>query len=279
MLRTQALLGAALLCAASATAVAAQDWRDFASSRVRTQERSLDVEVRYGAGRVQLRPATGSVLYRVQLRYDADTFTPVASYRSGRLEVGVDGRGNSIDLKGDSQGALDLELARGVPIDLDLEMGAVRSELELGGLSLTTLDLKTGASETVVRVGEPNPVEAGSVSVQVGAADFRFEGMGNLNAERMEVHAGIGDVTLDLDGRWRRDARLSVEMGLGSLELRIPPGLGVEIEQDSFLTGMDAESLERRDGRWVTPDFDRAERRIRISIEAAFGRIRVVPTR
>ncbi|MEZ4417876.1 MAG: LiaF-related protein [Gemmatimonadota bacterium] len=274
--RLGAIVRLAVVLSFAATPLHAQDWRDFASSRRRTDEQELRVKVRYGAGRIRLSPAQGSLLYRMQLRYDADHFTPVADYRRGDLEVGIDsGRGN-VELKGRSQGSLDLELTREVPLALDLEMGAVRSEIELGGLRLTRLDLKTGASETTLSVSEPNPLDASTISVQVGAADFVMEDIGNLNAERVEIHAGVGDVTVDFGGQWRKDARVSVEMGLGGLELRLPPDLGVEILQDSFLTALDAEDLERRGSRYVTPGFDRAERHVRIEIEAAFGRIRVV---
>ena len=63
---------------------------------------------------------------------------------------------------------MDLELAGSVPMDLDLEFGPVSAELELGGLSLTNLSIRTGASELVLEVSRPNPSE-------MTQAEFRWE--------------------------------------------------------------------------------------------------------
>ena len=83
------------------------------------------------------------------------------------------------------------KLARGVPMDLDLEFGAVKADIDLAGLALTDLDLSTGASESRVTISEPNPVHMGTASFQAGAAEFRATQLGNLNAERIEVDAGV----------------------------------------------------------------------------------------
>ena len=55
------------------------------------------------------------------------------------------------------RGQLDLTLSGQVPMDLELEFGAVQANLDLGGLRLRSLDLSTGASEAELRVSAPNP--------------------------------------------------------------------------------------------------------------------------
>ncbi len=271
-----------LCLAALAGPLQAQDWRDVAQARQRLEERDLEVRVRYGAGRVSVRPARDGQLFHAQLHYDAEKFQPILDYERGALEVGIQGlrdRGN-IELRGRNEGKLDLTLSTESDLDLTFEMGAVRSDIELGGLRIERLELQTGASETQLRVSAPNPLDAERVSIQVGAADFDMEGLGNLNAREIEIHAGVGDVRIDLGGEWRQSADLQVEMGLGSLELRLPgQDVGVEILQDSFLTALDAKGLERRGGRYLTPGFERASRKVRVEIDAAFGKIRVIPAR
>jgi len=270
-----------LFFAAAALPLQAQDWRDIARTRQLVEEEDLAVHVRYGAGKIQIRPSNNGQLFHLRLHYDAEKFRPVADYERGTLTAGIQGlrERDNIEIRGRTEGNLELELSPEVALDLTLEMGAVRSEIELGGLRIEAIDLRTGASETRLHVSSPNPIDAESVSIQVGAADFIMDGLGNLNAENIEIHAGIGDVRVDLSGEWRNDADLKVEMGLGSLEFRLPEGVGVEIEQDSFLTTLDAEGMERRGGRYLTPGFERASRKVRIEIDAAFGKIRVLPPR
>lgn len=255
----------------------AQSWRTVTKSRQIGGEERLDARIKYGAGTLRVRAGDPGVLYHLQLRYDEESFEPVAEYDAGRLTVGVEGRRRNIHIGEDrSGGEMTLLLARGIPTDLDLEFGASRADIDLGGLSLTDLDLETGASEVRLDVSRPNPVSMRRASLEVGAAEFTARRLGNLDAEHIEVSAGVGEVVLELTGAWRRDAYVQVDMGLGSLELRVPRGLGVKLEKSSFLTSLDSEGLIKRGDAWYSPDWEEAERRISIDVEAAFGSVRVV---
>jgi hypothetical protein len=256
-----------------------QSWRDVSMSRQASGEDELDVEVVYGAGRFKVRAAEGRHLYRMQLRYDEDMFEPDVEYDHGRLHLGVDhigmGRSRRSD-RGGNGGEMDLELGRGIPMHLDLAFGAVRAELDLGGLSLLDLDLSTGASESTVDVSEPNPVPMRVANFEVGAADFEARDLGNLNARRIDVSAGVGEVTLWFTGEWRQDARASLKIGLGSLELHFPEGLGVRINKNSFLTSFDSQGLVKRGDSYYSLNWDDADRKVSIDLDAAFGSVRVL---
>ncbi len=257
--------------------VAGQSWRTVTTSRQLTAEEEVFVDVEYGVGRFAVRPGETGSLYRMELRYDEEVFEPVSEYRGNRLTVGVETIGKGISIgKGDRSGQLDLELATEVPLHLNLEFGAVRADLDLGGIALLDLDLTTGASDSRVDVSEPNPVQMDEASFEVGAASFAANNLGNLNAERIAVNAGVGDIILDFTGDWRRDADVAVHLGLGSVELRFPRGLGVRLIRDTFLTSLDAPGLVRRDGDYYSADWESADRRVTLEIEAKFGSIDVV---
>lgn len=274
--RAAATVGVALAVLLAAEGVAAQSWRDVTMSRQLENTDPVTVDVRYGAGTFRLSSTDERLLYRMTLRYDEEAFEPLAEYDGDRLRLGVEtvGRGFHMGRNRD-EGSMELQLGRGVPMDLDLEFGAVKAEVDLGGLALRELDLATGASEAAIEVSEPNPARMGRGSFEVGAADFTLRGVGNLGADRIEVHAGVGSVTLSLDGQWRSDARVSIDMGLGSLELRIPEGLGVQIRKNSFLTSFDSQELVRRGEAYYSLDWEHAERKITIDLDAAFGSVRV----
>lgn len=277
MRTTKRVVGAALAAVAlSATGLQAQNWKTVTMSRQFEDTEELRVDVEYGAGRFSVRSVDEGLLYRMNLRYDEDSFEPVADLSGDRLRLGLESLGGSIRLKGRTSGELDLELARGVPMDLDLEFGAVQADIDLGGLWLTDLELSTGASESTVDISEPNPGRMGSASFEVGAAEFTIRHLGNLNAEVIEVDAGVGSIVLGLDGRWERDTRLDIDMGLGSLELRVPEGLGIQLRKNSFLTALDSEGLIKHGDVYESLDFDSAERRVVIDLDAAFGSVSVV---
>jgi hypothetical protein len=90
------------------------------------------------------------------------------------------------------------------------------------------------------------------------------------------VDAGVGNVVLGFQGDWQGDAEVSVEMGLGALELRFPEGLGVRLVKDTFLTSLDSEGLVKRGDSYYSLDWEEAENQITVTVDAAFGSINVV---
>ena len=259
--------------------LSAQSWRDVTMSRQLERQDHVRVHVEYGAGHLNIGSTDEGLLYRMDLHYDEDTFEPVAEVSGNRVNLGVESIRRNINVRGGDTGEMALELARGVPMELRLDFGAVRADLDLGGLALTDLELRTGASESVVDVSEPNPSEMETASFEVGAAEFTIYNLGNLNAEEIEVDAGVGSLTLDFGGRWERDGYVEIDMGLGALELRVPEGLGIRLRKESFLTALDSEGLVKRGDVYESVDWDEADRRVTIELDAAFGRVDVVWTR
>lgn len=265
-----------LLSAFAAPTLQAQNMRTVTMSRQLEDDQEVSVDVEYGAGHFTVRSVGEGLLYRMNLRYDEDRYAPIAEYSNHRLEVGLESTRRGRLHRDSEAGELELELARGVPIDLDLQFGAVRADIDLGGLMLTDLELSTGASESTVDISEPNRGRMESASFEVGAADFELHNLGNLNAERIDFDAGVGSITIGLEGQWQRDARLAIDMGLGALELRVPEGLGLRLNKDSFLTTLDSEGLVKRGDTYESLNWGEADRRITVDLDAAFGSVEVV---
>lgn len=261
------------ISAALATPAAAQDWRSITTFRQLADEEMLRVDVEYGAGRFEVGPGPGNLLYRANLRYDADVFRPITSYGNGRLRLGFEG--GSIRGRNLKAGHLQLLLGQRVPLDLSLKFGAAEADLELGGLRIREAQISTGASRTDVAFSQPNPEVCRSLRLEVGAAQFQARGIGNLNAERMTVSGGVGEVTLDFTGRWRTNLTADIDMGLGALNIRVPRGLGVRVRKSGILASFDSQGLVKRGDVYFSEDWDRADHRLTINIDAALGAIRL----
>ncbi len=266
----------AVLLVLLAVPALAQDWQTISRSRAIAGERSLRVDVGYGAGRLTLAPAQPGVLYRTSMRFDADAFKPVMSYNNDRLRVGIESvEGGSIRGRNMRNGSLDLALSTEVPIDLELKFGAAEASLDLGGIRLNKAEISTGASKTTLTVSRPNPGICESFEIEVGAAQFEATGLGNLRARRLRMSGGVGEVTLDFTGEWQADMSAEIEMGLGSLTIRVPRGLGLRVQKDGLLAGFDSQGLIKRGDVYFSEDWDRATRRLTIKLDAALGAIRV----
>lgn len=250
----------------------AQDWRTISSSRMLGDEDALRVSVKYGAGEMAVEPGDQDLLYRLSLRFDADVFQPIHEYREGKLKVGVEGGGKASIRDG---GRLRLVFGTSVPMDLDLSFGAAAAEMELGGMRIRSATIQTGASDAKLNFSRPNPERMNTLTVEAGAAALRARGLGNANVERITFSGGVGDVDLDFSGAWRGDTNVKVDLGLGSLTLRVPRGIGVRVDRSTFLVGFDSEGLIKRGRSYFSPDWEDAEHRLTVEVNGAFGAITI----
>lgn len=254
---------------------AAQDWRNVTSFRQRADESRLDVHVRYGAGMLTIAPGGTGELYRADIRYDSDVFDPVTEYSGGRLEVGVEGRGENLNIRNTESGELRLALSPDIPLDLGLEFGAVEANLELGGLRVARAEIETGASDTKILFSEQNLISCDLLRIQMGAASLEARGLANADCGRVRAEGGVGDLTLDFSGDWRRDLDAEVTIALGSLTLRVPENIGVRVQKDTFLADFNGSRFHKNDGIHYSDNWDRAEHHLTVRVNGAFGTINV----
>ncbi len=244
-----------------------------------TDEKRVSIE--FSAGRLAIRPIDEGLLYRLRLRYNEDYFEPVTDLSGNRLHLGVERirKGFRGIFNWNSSGGgneFDLELTREVPMDLHINFGAGSAELDLGGLALTGLEFNTGASESRIKVSAPNREQILKAQFNVGAADFQLEQLGNLNAEDIEINAGMGSFEISLDGSWQRDALISIDMGVGSLELHVPEDLGFQLRKNSFLTSLDGvRNLVKEGNAYYSLNWDEADRNVTVDLDGALGSVTV----
>jgi hypothetical protein len=242
-----------------------------------TDEKRVSIE--FSAGRLAIRSIDEGLLYRLKLRYKKDYFEPVTDLSGNRLHLGVERirKGFRGIFNWNSSGGgneFDLELTREVPMDLHINFGAGSAELDLGGLALTGLEFNTGASESRIKVSAPNREQILKAQFNVGAADFQLEQLGNLNAEDIEINAGMGSFEISLDGSWQRDALISIDMGVGSLELHVPEDLGFQLLKNSFLTSLDGvRNLVKEGNAYYSLNWDEADRNVTVDLDGALGSV------
>jgi len=275
------------LLAWHAPIVRGQAWRTVTASRQRASADSLRVRVYFGAGTFNLAAATTPVLYDVDMRYDAGRVRPVHNYdaATGTLTIRSDsaiGHPFSLDLKrarlningpGDDRNGTDLTvgLSRGVPLDLSLALGACDATLDLSTLSVRRLQLETGASQTTVTFGTPNPIAMSSLDLDIGAAGLTVNSLGNAHASTVRVSTGVGGAELDLAGTWTGTMNLVVTAALGGVTLHVPGDVGIEARISKTLGNLDAPDLTERDGVYHSANWATAARKVVIDATATLA--------
>jgi hypothetical protein len=245
----------------------ARQLRDSAPQRVRVQ---------VPVGTIRIGAAPAPLLYTMTLRYDERRGRAMHRYDDSAhtLRIGVpEQRVAASTGDGDDASELRLGLSPRVPLDLDIAVGAAEATLDLGGLAVTDLRLRTGASASTLRWDAPNAARMRELEVQAGAAGLKAVNLANANAAEVRVHGGVCDVDLDLAGAPAGDMSVVAQVGLGHLSVRIPPGVAARVEVDKFLASIDAANMERRGRAYYTAGYDAAPRKINVRAKIGVGTV------
>jgi hypothetical protein len=254
--------------------------RPFATFRQMHGETRLAARLEYAAGSLRVAPGRPGDLYRMDLSYDDDRYVPLSDFDalSGSVVLGLKPAGEGgvrVVSRQQLNQVAAVTLSPRVDLALDLTLGAVEADVELGGLRITNLDLKTGASRAVVRFSHPNAARCARARISAGAADVSVRGLGNSRCDEIEFEGGLGKVMLDFAGTWSSSARVEVRMAVGELTLRLPRGVGVKISMDKFLSSFKPAGLVRRGDAFQSSNYDRTQRRLDIDLTTAVGGVNV----
>jgi len=274
--RTIFVLGC--LCTLAQTSLHGQSFRTVSATRVASGETSLNVRIEFAAGKLHLKPGDGRMLYQGEIYYDDDRFDSNTDYDPDRrmLDFGLDTRDGGMRLGSlETPQRMDLALSPHIPTRLTIELGAVEASIELGGMTISAVDLTIGAAKAHLSFSEPNRGDCRTLDLTVAAAEFHAERLANSRCETISFEGGVGDITLDFTGDWvhgvTREAE--IELGLGQLTLRLPRSLGVAIEVDRFLASFDRAGFRKSGSRYVSEGYEAASKKLVVSIKAVLGDI------
>lgn len=266
-----------MVCAADA---AAQSMRPFSTFRQWHGETRLAARLEYAAGALRVGAGRSDELYRMDVSYDEDRFVPVSDFDAsgGAVTLGVaaEGRGGvRVISQNQLRQTAAVVFSPKADLALDVELGAVDGDLDLGGLRVSDLDVSAGASRATVRFSTPNGTRCRAANLRAGAAQLSVLGLGNSRCDRIAFEGGVGKVTLDFGGAWTSNSKVEVNMALGELTLRLPREVGVSVTLDRFLSSFEPEGLELRGSSYLSPGYEQAARHLDIDISTAGGAVKV----
>jgi N-terminal domain of toast_rack, DUF2154/Domain of unknown function (DUF5668) len=193
----------------------------------------VQVRIQMPAGELEL-SGGASKLMEADFNYDEAEGKPGISYHvsgsTGQLDITQPGKKFHM---GPTHNNWDLRFAKDIPLELKLEMGAGRSELKVGGLSLTRLEINMGAGQvTTDLTGDWKKDLDAEIHGGVGHALIRLPMDVGV---RVHATGGIGSISADglkregdeyvneLYGKSPVSLRLDVSGGIGNIELRPTP--------------------------------------------------------
>ena len=147
----------------------------------------------------------------------------------------------------------ELRFGKQRPFALTIETGASDFDLDLGGIPLTRLVVKQGAGKFELNFSQANPEPMELLDVSTGAAGIELENLANANFSEMRLSGGAAGYELDFGGTLSRDAEVSIETGLSSVEVSVPGSTATRVTAETTLGSVDVgDGFTKREGAFST---------------------------
>jgi len=198
------------------------------------------VTLDFGAGELSLAPGAQSSLVEGKATYNVSDLKPKVTVdgsdvliETGNWEI------NSIPKFGnDLKNEWDLKLGD-APMDLAINAGAYKGELDLGGLAIQSLHISDGAADVRLDFSSPNRVDMDALRYTTGASHVELSGLANANFEDLVFKGGAGSYQFDFSGELKRDATVTIDAGFSGLTIIVPEGVSTRLFVDSGLSNVD----------------------------------------
>jgi len=198
---------------------------------------TMNLSLGFGAGTLDLHPGANAVVSGTA-KYNIADFKPIVTVNgsTARVEQGNWHLKGIPDLS-NIKNTWDLSLGK-QPLNLSIEAGAYHAEYQFGGLALTNLTVKDGASDVKLDFDSPNLSEMSLLSYETGASNVSLTGLGNANFSSLLFHSGAGNFTLDFTGSLKQDGSVNIETGVSNTTLVIPTGVPAQLTVEGGLSNV-----------------------------------------
>ena len=238
---------------------------------------SCDVDLVFGAGKLEVEAGVSDKLLDGVFRYNVEHWAPEVTAEGDALTVRQGGEEQKWGVpSGSVRNQWELAFSPSLPLALNVKAGAGDGRLDLTDLQVTDLDVDLGAGNFVLRFDEPSPMSMDRLTVDAGASKMEVVGVGNASPEVFRVQGGVGDMSVDLTGAWRRSADLTIRAGAGTLRLTLPSDVGVKVETRGGLTNVEAYGLRQMGGTYTNDAYGESDLELTISILTGVGNVRLM---
>ncbi len=211
---------------------------------------SVAVEIEMGAGELDVTSGADDLL-DAAFTLNVPDWEPEVDYAvrngNGRLTI-KQPSADTMNIPTNVRYEWDIQLNDEVPLDLQINVGASAGMIDLSGLNLQSLDLRSGAGDVSVRLGD--------TALKTAVVD-----------------AGVGRLVLDLSGEWQHDAAIDVNTGIGDLTVRVPRDVDVEINTDLGIGDLEADGFSQRGGAYVHNAKGGSDVTLLLDIDGGIGQI------
>jgi hypothetical protein len=252
-------------------------------------ERELKVTISAGFGHVALARGSSSTILNAEVETDrenepAGLFGYAVRDRVGYVTVNgtADEKNRShkhnVNFEGFNSENWKIRLTDAVPISFDISLGLGKGEFDFTGLLVKDLKLSAGASSAWVTFDKPNKSVIEDLTIESGLSKFHADGLCNANFNHMKFEGGVGSYSLDFGGTLSKEVDVDIDVGLGSLVVKIPEDIGARIiYEKSWIAhiDLDRDFTEEQENNYFSSNYHTAAGKMNIKIDAGLGSVKI----
>ncbi|WP_233436365.1 LiaF domain-containing protein [Lysinibacillus capsici] len=111
------------------------------------------------------------------------------------------------------------------------------------------------------------------LNVETGASLANLDLQG-LQLEKLDIEAGVGDLTVNLGGDWKKSFTTTIETGVGQTTVILPSKVGVKLTTEKGIGSSNVEGLiSKGNGVYVNEAYDKADVVLEVNSELGIGEI------
>jgi hypothetical protein len=213
-------------------------------------------------GEFEIRPGPAGEPIRIEADYDSNAFALTEEFTerddgTWTYDVGFSAKGGMLGLlfRGGVDGGHNrvvITIPRGYPMEVLGSISMGESEIDLGGLSVSRVDLDIGMGNHFLEFREPLPVPMEEFRLDGSMGEIEVRDLGAASPKVVDVQHEMGEMLVDLKGEWLRDAEVNVNFSMGGCRIWLPDDVHVEIDRASV--GLGERRIEQPDQSEIPED-------------------------
>jgi hypothetical protein len=186
--------------------------------------------------------------------------------KSGKIKIGMGATKVSLDSK--TENLFDAGTVKPVDYKMSYSKGKEEAKVKIVRDNYLPFNFKGNSRLSDFHLNENVDWD---IEVDTGAASGTLD-MKNLKVNKFSLNMGFGSMNLNFGDRSKKMS-VDIKMGFSSVNATVPKSCGVKIKMKDGLSGSNVKSLgwEKKDGYYVSPNYETAESKIHMEVEAGLS--------
>lgn len=248
------------------------------------KDKELFVKVDIDIGELKIQPDETDAMGSIEISYQKEEYWSRIDFdkKGNHLEIKVDNDSwfnwNSDKHDNNEVPQVFITLPKNVIMNLDVRLKAGELHMQLGGISIKSLNVSSWAGETWVDFDTLNPVEMEMMRIAPRIGECRLKHLGNSRFQRAKIDGGIGELSVDFSGGLLHDSRAKVDLDIGEASIELPEEVGTQMFMGgmSFLSSKNLDrSIEKKGRIYFTENFDTANQKFYLKVSPGLGELNI----